>query len=51
MTLHDPIARQAFRQFQYPTLPLSVSSDYRTRVLRDALDRTIDATRLGGTKR
>lgn len=28
----------------------SVSSDYRTRVLRDALDRTINATRLGEAK-
>lgn len=36
---HEP--RQAFRQFQYPTLPLGVSTDYKNRVLRAALDRAL----------
>jgi hypothetical protein len=40
MNEYEPTG-QAFRQFQYPTLPLSVSSDYRTRVLRAALDKMI----------
>ncbi len=37
MTPHDPIARQAFRQFQYPTLPLHVSGDFMNTALRQAL--------------
>ena len=36
-----PTSRQPFRQFQYPTVPLCVSSDFRTRSLRAALDRAI----------
>ena len=35
--------KQAFRQFQYPTVPLCVSSDFRTRTLRRALDATAAA--------
>ena len=31
-----------FGQFQYPTVPLCVSSDYRIRTLRRVLDATID---------
>jgi hypothetical protein len=34
---------RAFRQFQYPTPPLCVSSDFRTRSLRRVLDATIEA--------
>ena len=30
-----------FGQFQYPTVPLCVSSDYRVRTLRRVLDTTI----------
>jgi hypothetical protein len=37
------VIKQAFRHFQYPTVPLCVSSDYRTRTLRRALDQTITA--------
>jgi len=51
MIPHDPITitnRGAFRQSQYLTLPLSVSSDYRTRVLRAALDSSIAAARKKG---
>jgi hypothetical protein len=33
----------AFGQFQYLTVPLCVSSDYRTRTLRRALDATLEA--------
>ena len=39
--------RQAFRQFQYPTVPLGVSSDYKNVVLRRALD---DRFHLGGNR-
>lgn len=35
--------KQAFRQFQYPTVPLCVSSDFRTRTLRRHLDATVAA--------
>ena len=31
--------KQAFRQFQYPTVPLGVSDDYRNRLLRRSLER------------
>ena len=31
-----------FGQFQYPTVPLCVSSDYRVRALRRVLDATIE---------
>lgn len=41
---HYGLTRQAFRQFQYLTPPLAVSSDYRTRVLRAALDNAVGAT-------
>jgi hypothetical protein len=41
------VIKQAFRQFRYPTVPLSVSSDFRNRTLRAALDRSIQAA-LGG---
>lgn len=30
-----------FRQFQYPTMPLCVSSDFRIRTLRRVLNATI----------
>jgi hypothetical protein len=33
----------AFGQFQYLTVPLCVSSDFRTRTLRRALDDTLAA--------
>ena len=36
MTDHRP-TRQAFRQFQYPTLPLKVGSDYMQNALARAL--------------
>jgi len=33
VTPHDPIARQAFRQFQYPTLPLHGDLSMKERAL------------------
>jgi hypothetical protein len=36
-------ASHAFRQFQYLTVPLCVSSDFRTRTLRRHLDAAVDA--------
>ena len=30
--------KQAFRQFQYPTVPLGVSDDYRNRLVRRSLE-------------
>ena len=36
---------QAFRQFQYPTVPLSVSGDYKNKVMRQALARAFEADR------
>ncbi len=38
MSDRNPV-RGAFRQFQYPTAPLSVGSDHKNRMLRAALDR------------
>lgn len=38
MTDHRP-TRQAFRQFQYLTLPLTVGADHVNRAMRAALDR------------
>jgi len=41
MTAH-PNPRQAFRQFQYLTVPLSVSGDYKNKVMRLALARAFE---------
>jgi hypothetical protein len=41
---HTGSLRGPFRPFQYPTVPLCVSSDFRTRTLRAALDATMDAS-------
>ena len=38
----DRHPRRAFRQFQSPTLPLSVSGDYKNQVMRQALARAFD---------
>lgn len=35
--------KQAFRQFQHPTVPLRVSSEFRVKTLRSALDATVTA--------
>jgi integrase/recombinase XerC len=40
---HRTPRTEAFRQFQCPTVPLCVSSDFRTRTLRRALDDTLAA--------
>ena len=37
-------ALQGFGQLRYPTSPECVSSDFRTRTLRRALDATMQAT-------
>jgi hypothetical protein len=34
-----------FGQFQYPSVPLSVGTDYKNRALRRALDRAFDPAR------
>lgn len=39
---------EAFRQFQYPTLPLGVSSDFKNRMLRRSLERVLPGERAGG---
>jgi hypothetical protein len=36
------MSTKLFGQFQYPTVPLCVSSDFRIRTLRRLLDSTID---------
>jgi hypothetical protein len=38
MTDHHP-SRQAFQQFQYLTVPLTVGADHTNRALRAVLDR------------
>ena len=37
--MHHAPPQQPFRQFRYPTLPLSVSADFKNRVLAEALAR------------
>ena len=38
MTNHDhTITGRAFRQFQYPTVPLAVSDDFKDRILYSSL--------------
>jgi hypothetical protein len=33
------VTKQAFRHFQYPTVPLGVSGDFMNTMMRKALDR------------
>ncbi|MGH3687354.1 MAG: hypothetical protein ACRDRU_28905 [Pseudonocardiaceae bacterium] len=43
--------KQAFRQFQYPTVPLTVGTDAKNRMLAAALHRAFDTDTIGGTAR
>jgi hypothetical protein len=39
-----------FRQFQYPTVPLSVSNDFKTKTLQAALRRVYGTTTTTGSQ-
>jgi hypothetical protein len=42
------MSTKLFGQFQYPTVPLCVSSDFRIRTLRRVLDSTINGALSSG---
>jgi len=42
------VIKQAFRQFQYPTVPLHVSDDYMNTMLRKALGPALEAAAWAG---
>ena len=48
MSDRDPTG-EAFRQFQYPTLPLAVSDEWKNQVLAQALAKGLGAQSKGGS--